>query len=72
MVLKAMRDMNNVHPAMQEALRRHWPHIAPGTPPDEARRVAADLDHFQHRESGNYHRALLLQVQQQREWEYQG
>lgn len=40
----------------------------------EALRVRADREYQQHRESGNYHRALQLQlqVQQQREWEYQG
>jgi len=64
--------MDHVHPVMQEALRGHWPHIAPGTPPVEAQRVAADIEHQRHRESGNYHRALQIQVQQQREWEYQG
>ena len=31
----------------------------------EALRVRADLDYQQHRESGNLHRALQLQVQQQ-------
>ena len=55
----------HVNPTMLEALRGHWPHIATGTPPDEAKRVAADLDYQQHRESGNHHRALQLQVQRQ-------
>ena len=57
--------MDYMHPTMLEALRGHWPLIEPGTPPDEAQRVAADLDCQQHRESGNLHRALQLQVQQQ-------
>ena len=57
--------MDYMHPTMLEALRGHWPHIAPGTPPAEAQRVQADIEHQQHRESGNYHRALQLQVQQQ-------
>ena len=57
--------MDHLHPVMVEALRGHWPHIATGTPPDEAQRVAADLDYQQHRESGRAHRALQDQVQQQ-------
>lgn len=57
--------MDYMHPTMLEALRGHWPLLAPGTPPDEAQRVAADLEHLQHRESGRAHRALQLQVQQQ-------
>ena len=57
--------MDYMHPTMLEALRGHWPHIAPGTPPAEAQRVAADLDYQQHRESGRAHRALQDQVQQQ-------
>lgn len=57
--------MDYQHPQMVEALRGHWPHIAPGTSPDEAQHVAADLEHLKHRESGRYHRALQLQVQQQ-------
>ena len=57
--------MDYMHPTMLEALRGHWPLIEPGTPPEEAQRVAADLDYQQHRESGNLHRALQLQVQQQ-------
>lgn len=55
--------MDYQHPQMVEALRGHWPHIAPGTPPAEAQRVAADLEHMQHRESGRAHRALQDQVQ---------
>ena len=55
--------MDYMHPTMLEALRGHWPHIAPNTPPEEARRVAADLDYQQHRESGRAHRALQDQVQ---------
>jgi hypothetical protein len=55
--------MDYMHPTMLEALRGHWPHIAPGTPPAEAQRVAADLDYQQHRESGRAHRALQDQVQ---------
>lgn len=57
--------MDYMHPCMVDALRGHWPHITPGTPPAEAQRVAADIEHQQHRESGNHHRALQLQVQQQ-------
>ena len=57
--------MDNIHATMLEALRGHWPLIEPGTPPAEAQRVAADLEYQQHRESGNLHRALQLQVQQQ-------
>ena len=55
--------MDYMHPTMLEALRGHWPLIEPGTPPDEAQRVAADLEHLQHRESGRAHRALQDQVQ---------
>ena len=57
--------MDYMHPTMLEALRGHWPLIEPGTPPAEAQRVAADLEHMQHRESGRAHRALQDQVQQQ-------
>lgn len=57
--------MDYMHPVMLEALRGHWPHITPGTPPDEAQRVVADLDYQLHRESGRCHQALQLQVQQQ-------
>ena len=64
----------HVNPVMVDALRGHWPHIAPGTPPArprhapgtppaEAQRVAADLNYQQHRESGRAHRALRDQVQ---------
>jgi hypothetical protein len=49
---------------MQEALRGHWPHTAPSTPPAEAQRVAADIDYQQHRESARCHSALQLQVQE--------
>lgn len=55
--------MDYLHPCMVEALRGHWPHIAPGTPPEEAQRVAADLEHQQHREASRNHRALADQVQ---------
>lgn len=55
--------MDYMHPTMLEALRGHWPLIAPGTPPAEAQRVAADLDYQQHRESGRAQRALQDQQQ---------
>lgn len=55
--------MDYLHPQMVEALRGQWPHIAPGTAPDEAQRVAADLDFLQHREAGRVHRALQDQQQ---------
>lgn len=55
--------MDHFHPAMVEALRGHWPHIAPGTAPDEAQRVASDLEHLQYREASRNHRALADQVQ---------
>ena len=55
--------MDYMHPTMLEALRGHWPLLAPGTPPDEAQRMAADLDYQQHRESSRAHRALQDQVQ---------
>ena len=55
--------MDYMHPIMQEALRGHWPLIAPGTPPEEAQRVAADLEHLQHREASRVHRALQDQQQ---------
>ena len=55
--------MDHLHPVMVEALRGHWPHIDPGTPPEEAQRVAADLEHLQHREASRVHRALVDQVQ---------
>lgn len=56
--------MDYQHPQMVEALRGHWPHIAPGTAPDEAQRVAADLQFTQSREASRVHRALVDQVQQ--------
>ena len=55
--------MDYMHPTMLEALRGHWPLIEPGTPPAEAQRVAADLEHLQHREASRNHRALVDQVQ---------
>lgn len=55
--------MDHLHPVMVEALRGQWPHIAQDTPPDEAQRVAADLEHLRHRESARCHRALQAQVQ---------
>lgn len=55
--------MDHLHPVMVEALRGHWPHIAPGTPSEEAQRVAADLEHQQHREDSRNHRALQDQQQ---------
>jgi hypothetical protein len=55
--------MDHFHPVMVEALRGQWPHIAPGTAPEEAQRVAADLEHQQHREASRVHRALVDQVQ---------
>lgn len=56
--------MDHFHPVMVEALRGRWPHITPGTAPDEAQRVAADLEYQQHREASRVHRALVDQVQQ--------
>lgn len=53
----------HVNPVMVEALRGHWPLIEPGTAPDEAQRVAADLDFLQHREASRNSRALVEQVQ---------
>lgn len=55
--------MDYLHPCMVEALRGHWPHIAPGTPPEEAQRVAADLEFQQHREASRVHRAAQDEVQ---------
>ena len=55
--------MDYLHPCMVEALSGHWPHIAPNTPPEEAQRVAADLEHLQHREASRNHCALADQVQ---------
>ena len=55
--------MDYMHPTMLEALRGHWPLIEPGTPPDEAKRVQADIEHQQHREASRAHRALQDQVQ---------
>lgn len=43
--------MDYLHPTMVDALSGHWPMIAPGTPPDEAERVAADLDYIRNREA---------------------
>ena len=57
--------MSTKHEQALHHLRGHWPLIEPGTPPAEAQRVAADLEYQKHRESGNHHRALQLQVQQQ-------
>lgn len=56
--------MDHLHPVMVEALRGQWPHIATGTPPDEAQRVAADLEHLRYRKSNRFHRALQAQVQE--------
>ena len=55
--------MDYMHPTMLEALRGHWPHIDHCTPPDEAKRVQADIEHQQHREASRVHRALVDQVQ---------
>lgn len=55
--------MDYMHPAMVDALRGHWPLIAPGTPAAEAQRVAADLEHAEHRETGRAQRALQEQQQ---------
>lgn len=55
--------MDHFHPVMVEALRGQWPHIATGTAPDEAQRVAADLQFTQNREASRVHRALVDQVQ---------
>ena len=55
--------MQNVHPTVQPLLR------IPGAPPPispeefEAQRVAADLEHLQHREASRNHCALVAQVQ---------
>lgn len=57
--------MDHLHPVMVEALRGHWPHIAPDTTDDEAQRVAADLEHLRFRESSRAQRALQSQVQDQ-------
>ena len=56
--------MQNVHPTVRQFVAPFAP--PPATPEElEALRVRADLDYQQHRESGNHHRALQLQVQQQ-------
>lgn len=55
--------MDHLHPVMVEALRGHWPHIDPDTPPEEAQCVAADLEYQQHREASRAHRALADQQQ---------
>ena len=55
--------MDYMHPTMLEALRGHWPHIAPGTPPEEAQRLAPDLYNMQHKERLSQERALALQIQ---------
>lgn len=55
--------MDYLHPAMVDALRGHWPLIEPGTPADEAQRVAADIEHSQRREEARTHRALQDQQQ---------
>ena len=55
--------MDHLHPVMVEALRGQWPHIATGTLPDEAQRVAADLEYLKHREASRNHRAMADQVQ---------
>ena len=52
----------HVNPVMVEALRGHWPHIAPDTPPEEAQRLAADLYNMQHKERLRNERALALQI----------
>jgi hypothetical protein len=62
--------MQNVHPTVQPLLR------IPGAPPPispeefEALRVRADLEYQQHREASRNHRALVLQVQEQKESQY--
>lgn len=55
--------MDYLHPVMVDALRGHWPLIEPGTPAEEAQRVAADLEHAQLRETGRIQRALQEQQQ---------
>lgn len=62
--------MDHLHPVMVEALRGQWPHITTGTPPDEAQRVAADLEYAQSREGSREQRAL--QDQQQHHAEHGG
>lgn len=47
--------MDHHHPAMQQAL------AAEHTPPDEAARVQADIEHMQHREQIRDAQALRLQ-----------
>ena len=54
----------NEHPAPPPGaqLHRYWPlPIAPGTPPDEALRVQADIEHMQHREAIRDAQAMRLQ-----------
>ena len=56
--------MNNIHATLRQFVAPFAP--PPATPEEiEALRVRADLEYQKHRESGNHHRALQLQVQQQ-------
>ncbi len=53
---------DHVNPQIAAQLHRFWPlPIAPGTPPAEACRVAADIQHGQHREAIRESQAMRLQ-----------
>ena len=53
---------DHVNPQIAAQLHRFWPlPIAPGTPPDEARLVQADLEHQRDREAIRDGQALRLQ-----------
>lgn len=64
--------MDYMHPTMVEALKGHWPLIAPGTPPDEAARVAADLAYIHEREAREARTLDRAIMDQQRHFAAQG
>lgn len=57
--------MDYLHPVMVEALRGHMPHIEPDTPPVEAARVHADIQHQRHREHIRESMELAHQIREQ-------
>ena len=57
----------HVNPVIREALRGHIPFLAPGTPPDEAERVRADIEHQNQRERIRDDAAMRIQIQHNRD-----
>lgn len=64
--------MDYLHPTMVDALRGQWPLIAPGTPPDEAERVAADLAYIREQQARDARALDRAIMDQQRHLAAQG